>query len=263
MPAMPMTSRLLIGVRERVSSALRLQLRDLPPGRRLRLRLAIDAIDAFARARPDGERLRVLDAGSEEGLLCHELARRHPAWTFVAADIAIDPLRRGREWARDDNLQVGYVQLDLTRWLGEDLYDVVASLECLVEVPDDEAALRAMVTSLRPGGLFVAHLPTKDWTPVLATAERTWRREARHGYDADELHTRITDMGLQVMSLRPTFRRGVALAQDLRDRLRPRRRAGRLALLPAMAAAVQLERSGVAWGPPRGLFVLAVKTLPQ
>ena len=30
-------------------------------------------------------------------------------------------------------------------------------------------------------------------------------------------------------------------------------------LLPLMAAAVRLERSGITWGAPRGLFVVAIK----
>ena len=257
---MPPTTRpTALGLlRARLSAAVDRRLRDLPPGRRLRIRLALGAIDRHAAGDPDRP-LRVLDAGSEEGLLCLALARRHPDWRLVAADIAAVPLHRGRRWAAAEGLDVSFVRLDLTRWLGADVYDVVVSLECLAEVPDDAAALRAMVAALRPGGLFVAHLPTADWTPALPGAERSWRREVRHGYDAGQLRSELTGLGLDVHELRGTFRRTAAVAQDVRDRFKRRRRAVQLLLLPLMAAAVRLESAGITWGPPRGLFVVAVK----
>lgn len=232
------------------------QLRDLPPGRRLRLRLALDAVEGQFRGEPS---LRLLDAGSEEGLLCLELARRHPGWLLVAADIAERPLLRGLRWARSEGLQVSYLTWDLQRELVESAFDVVAALESLVEIPDDRAAMVTMAAALRPGGLFLGQVPTADWTPVLRGAERAWRREARHGYDQGELVAVLEGLGLHVQKVTPTFRRTVALAQDVRDRLRPRGRYTQLALLPLMAAAVALERAGVTWGPPRALFVVAVK----
>jgi SAM-dependent methyltransferase len=232
------------------------QLRDLPPGRRLRLRLALDAVEGRFGGEPS---LRLLDAGSEEGLLCLELARRHPGWRLVAADISEEPLRRGRGWARAEGLQVSYLAWDLQRKLGEPAFDVVAALESLVEIPDDRAAMATMAAALRPGGLFLVQVPTADWTPVLRGAQRTWRREARHGYEHGELQAVLEGLGLQVQNVTPTFRRTVALAQDVRDRLKPRGRYTQLALLPFMAAAVALERAGLTWGPPRALFVVAVK----
>jgi 2-polyprenyl-3-methyl-5-hydroxy-6-metoxy-1,4-benzoquinol methylase len=232
------------------------QLRDLPPGRRLRLRLALEAIEDRFGGEPN---LRLLDAGSEEGLLCLELARRHPGWLLVAADITVRPLQRGLRLARTEGLQVSYLAWDLQRKLAESSFDAVAALESLVEIPDDQAAMATMAAALGPGGLFLVQVPTADWTPALRGAERTWRREARHGYEHGELVAGLEGLGLQVQKVTPTFRRTVALAQDVRDRLRPRGRYTQLALLPLMAAAVALERAGLTWGPPRALFVVAVK----
>ena len=232
------------------------QLRDLAPGRRLRLRLALDEIDDFAGGRAA---LTLLDAGSEEGMLCLDLARRHPGWLLVAADISEEPLRRGRRWADREGATIHYVRCDLQRPLADEAFDAVVALESLVEIPDDEAALTSLAAALRPGGLFVTHVPTDDWSPVLPGAERTWRREARHGYDAADLTARLEARGLAVREMTPTFRRTVALAQDVRDRLKHRGRLTQRLMLPVMAGAVSLERAGVTWGPPRGLFVVAVK----
>src|SRR4051794_4312919 len=248
----PVTTRALRSMRALASR----QFRDLPPGRRLRIRLALEAVESRYDGAPN---LRVLDAGGEEGLLCLELARRHPSWLLVVADIAEPPLRRGLLWAEADRLPVRYLNCDLQRTVAEAAFDVVAALESLAEIPDDRAALAAMAAALRPGGLLLVQVPTADWTPVLRGAERSWRRQARHGYEAAELVKVMVGLDLEVQSVTPTFRRTVALAQDVRDRLRPRRRLSRLALLPLMAGAVALERAGATWCQPRGLFIVAVK----
>src|SRR4051795_8372961 len=182
-------------VQHRAKEVLRRRLRNLAPGRRLRLQLACEAVERYASGR---SHLRLMDAGSEEGLLCLQLARRHPDWLLVAADLAEAPLRRGRRWARAEGLDVQFLRCDITRSLGHEVFDVVTALESLVEIPDDRAALRALVAALRPGGLFLAQVPTANWTPVLRNAERTWRREARHGYDADELSAVLDQLGLRV-----------------------------------------------------------------
>lgn len=239
-----------------VRALLSRQVRDVAPGRRLRLRLALAAVESFAGDLP---RVRLLDAGSEEGLLCLELARRHPGWSLVAGDIAEEPLNRGHRWAQAEGLAVTFVRCDLERPLGDGAFDAVVSLEALAEITDDQAAVQSMAGALRSGGLFVAQVPTADWTPVLPGAEGTWRRERRHGYDTGQLAEMLDSIGLDVRVLQPTFRRTTALAQDVRDLLKRRRPVVQLLLLPLMAAAVQLERAGVTWGPARGLFVVAVK----
>lgn len=242
-----------------IRSAAGRSLRGLPAGRRLRIQLAVEEIESYAA----GRALRVLDAGSEEGLLCLELARRHPDWQLVAADLTASPLIRGHEWARKESLHVSFVQLDLTRALAANSCDVVVSLESIVEIPDDEAALRTMVGTLRPGGLFVLQAPTQDWTPVLPGSERTWRREARHGYEPGELRERLAGLGLEVREVRPTFRRVTALAEDVRNLVKKRARIIQLAFFPAMALAVRLERRGLTWGPARATFFVAVKPIPD
>jgi 2-polyprenyl-3-methyl-5-hydroxy-6-metoxy-1,4-benzoquinol methylase len=238
----------------RLRGRVRRELRDVAPGRRLRVRLATSFIEQ--EPRQEGP-TRVLDAGSEEGLLCLELARRHPDFVLVAADWAEAPLHRGRAWAEAEGLDVHFVRCDLQRFLAQDCFDVVVALESLVEIPDDRAALRNLATAVRPGGLLLVQVPTADWTPVLGTADRTWRREARHGYDAEELRAALDDLGFEVTRTLGTFRRGTALAQDVRDRWKGRGRWVQLLMLPVMAGAVRLELAGVGWGPPRAYFVVA------
>ena len=80
-------------MRTRLREILERHVRDLPPGRRLRQRLATDSIERFG----DGRSLHVLDAGAGEGLLATALARRHSDWTIDAVDLSEDKLKLAKE----------------------------------------------------------------------------------------------------------------------------------------------------------------------
>jgi SAM-dependent methyltransferase len=225
--------------------------RDVPAARRLRFSLTVDALERFA----DGRPLRVLDAGCGEGLLAETIARRHPDWNVVGADVNDDQLERGRRRAGLGNLRL--VQQDLTEDLGDRAYDAVLAIECLVEIPDDDAALAHMARALRPGGLFLAHVPEQDWKPVLRGSEPTWRFEVRHGYDPEAFGHKLERVGLSVSTMTPTTRAGVRLAQEIRDRNKNRSLKLQVLAYPPSVAAVRLERCGVGWGDARALFVQA------
>lgn len=232
------------------------QARDLPAARRLRFALAREALERFA----DGASLSVLDAGCGEGRLTLEVARRHPNWSVLGVDVAEDRLRLGRQRARTDRLDnARFAACDLTRRLPWDGFDAVLAIECLEEIPDDDAALRAMAGALRPGGLFLASVPLDGWRPVLPGSETTWRDEVRHGYGADELERRLAEAGLSLRVAAPSSHALVRLAQELRDRLRHRSLKLVLLTLPLALAVTWLERRGIAPGSPRALFVEAVR----
>ena len=227
--------------------------RELAPARRLRFALAVEALEAYARDRA----LRVLDAGCGDGTFAEMIARRHPGWSVVGADVSDSMLDRGRV-ALSGLPNVELVHADVTEDLGTDVYDVVASIEALEEIPDDTAALRRMVAALRPGGLFVAHVPERDWRPVLPGSEAIWRNEVRHGYAADELASRLRELGLEEVRIEESSRSLVRAAQEVRDRISPSRPGLRAAVSSALAFTVPLDRAGVTWGRGRALFVRAV-----
>jgi trans-aconitate methyltransferase len=227
--------------------------RELAPARRLRFALALEALEAYA-----GERtLRVLDAGCGDGAFAEAIARRHPGWTIVGADVADALLEHGRAaLAGLSNVQL--VHADLTEDLGADLYDAVASIESLEEIPEDTEALRRMVAALRPGGLFLAHVPERDWKPVLRGSHATWRNQVRHGYAADELVERLRELGLEDVRIEETSHSLVRAAQELRDRIPPQRPGLRAAVSSALAFTAPLERVGLRWGRGRSLFLCAI-----
>lgn len=227
----------------------------LPPARRLRFGLVSEALGRFAAGRP----LRVLDAGCGDGSFALTLAREYPAWSIVAVDVAEELLARGRESAARAQLaNLEFAHGDITEDLGTALYDAVAAIESLEEIPNDAEALRRMVAALRPGGLLVAHVPERDWKPVLPGSDATWRNEVRHGYAADELAARLRELGLDDVRIELTSRSLVRAAQEVRDRISPHRPGLRAAVSSALAFTVPLERAGLTWGRGRALFVRAV-----
>jgi SAM-dependent methyltransferase len=224
------------------------------PARRLRLALAMKSLEDEARGRP----LRVLDAGCGDGLLTIGIARRHPDWSLVGLDLRDELLEYARVRALEQRLtNVRFERADLNEPLGEDGFDGVLSIETLEEIPDDERALRVMAAAVAPGGMLIAHVPERSWRPILPGSAPAWRDEVRHGYTAAAISTMLERAGLAVIEVRPTYRGTVAIAQEIRDRLKSKPLAVRALAFPAMAGAVSLERLGLTWGPPHALLATA------
>ena len=247
-------------MRTKLRDILERHVRELPPGRRLRQELATASIERFA----DGRPLRVLDAGSGEGLLATSLGRSHPDWTVDAVDLSEEALALGRKLAEERHASnVRFMRADVTEPLGRSIYDAVAALECLLEIEADETALASVARALRPGGLLVAHVPERDWKPLLRSSRPTWKLEVRHGYGKDEIVSLVARAGLRVDRITPTTRGTLQLAEELRDRVRNARLVVRAAALTVVRTALLLERAGLTWGPARGFYLEARKPLEE
>jgi trans-aconitate methyltransferase len=242
--------------RDRPRAAAERMLRDFAPARRMRTRLARDRLAAWGGDRP----VRLLDAGADVGLLSIELARRCPQWTIEAVDINDEMLALGRAWAAEQRLdRVEFRHADVTRDLPAGAYDAVAALECLTTIPNLDGALAGLAGALRPGGLFVAHVPDASWRPVLPGSADEWPTAVRHGFRPEDLAERLDVHGLRVTWTQATMHTPLHAAQELRDRIKAAPMRVRLAVHPALAAVAWLERRGVAFGPPRGFYLEAVK----
>jgi SAM-dependent methyltransferase len=240
--------------RARLGRLLEHSTRTYAPARRLRFGQVLARLAALDQA----SRLRVLDAGAGDGVLAEAIARRRPQWRIVAADVNIEMLERGRERIAGSGLtNVEFQPADLTGDLGTEAFDIALAIECLVEIPDDDAALSAISRALRPGGLFLAHVPEAEWRPVLPGSPGRWRHEARHGYRQDEIRAKVERAGLVVTRLRPSARGAVFLGQEVADRLKDSSVRIRTAALPLTAGAVLAERHGLTWGPARAILVEA------
>jgi SAM-dependent methyltransferase len=243
-----MRARLEAGLEERLALAA--------PARRLRLAV----VDEVLAERVAGGALRVLDAGCGDGLITLALAKRYPGCSFLGVDVREGLLNaaRARAHARR-RLNVRFQHADVTRKLPEGGFDVVLAIECLEEIEDDRAALRAIAAALAPGGMLLVQVPERTWRAILPGSPSMWRDQVRQGYGADELSEVLQEAGLEAVSVRPTFRGTVVVAQELADRFRQAPLPARAAVFPAIAAAVRLERLGMTWGRGHALLALAVR----
>ena len=235
-------------------AAIERRLRDLPPARRLRARLATQAVERAAA----GRSIDLLDAGCGEGLLTVALAAAHPDWRVHGVDLDEHGLATARTRAREagaENLELSTA--DVTRDLRPQAYDVVLAIECLTEIPDKEGAIAGLASALRPGGVLIANVPEASWKPVLPGSPDRWRQEAFHGFTPEELRELLTRHGLSGVTVEPTMYAAVHAAQEIRDRVRPKTVKGGAALLPFMALAVRLELLGLRPGTARALRVEA------
>lgn len=225
----------------------------MAPARRLRLKVADQALSEHAAGRP----LRLLDAGCGDGLLTLALAKRHPEWTLCGVDLREDLLDGARRRARGRGLgNVEFQAGDLLRPLPLDGFDVVIALECLSEIPDDEGALRTMFGAAAPGALIAVQVPDRDWRPVLPGSATSWREQVRQGYSLAELEVLLARVGLERVQARGTYRSLAAGAQEIRDRIKGAPLPVRLLAFPFLAAAVGLEHLGATWGRPNAIFAV-------
>ncbi len=247
-------SELIGGLRRRVRRRVEWSALNMPPARRLRIQLAREALERHAA----GGELRVLDAGCEIGLFAIEIARSHPDWHVAGVDLNPESLAEARRLAAERaGRDVEFMQADLTQPLPTGGYDAVVVLEAFGEIPDDSAAARTLAGALSRGGVLLAHVAERDWMPVLRRSRTHWKAAHRSGYTADEITGLLERAGLEVCSVEPTLRGTAHLAQELREPVKSAPLRVRALLSPLMAAAVRLERAGLTWGEPRGMFVIA------
>jgi SAM-dependent methyltransferase len=244
------------GLRRRVESRAYRVAQRTSPGRRYRGAIVEHELSRHVR---DAGEIKLLDAGSENGVVATTIARRHPEWTVVGVDLNAEALRDGTQWANEIGARnVHFVRADLTSLLRENIFDAAIAVDCLTEVPDDDDALRAIAHSLRPGGVLVVHTPVASWQPVLRGSEHHWPRAVRRGYDPDVLVAKLRAVGLVVDDVRPTLRAVGHLAQEIRDRYVKRRHLlMQLAALPFLVGAVRLEKAGLTVGSNRAMLVVA------
>ncbi|MEP6688209.1 MAG: class I SAM-dependent methyltransferase, partial [Gemmatimonadales bacterium] len=110
-------------------------------------------VDAMLGHLPPLQGKLCLELGCGTGLTSHFLRERGGTW--VSADFERDHVRSARQLVRDRVLQVGDRQLPFATAS----FDLVAAVNFLEHIKDDETFFAEMVRVLKPGGDFLFMAP--------------------------------------------------------------------------------------------------------
>jgi SAM-dependent methyltransferase len=225
------------------------------PAREVRLLAATKRLHASLPTGP----ATVLDVGCQEGPLALELAETRQRWTVIGVDLDRSMLAAAKESAARAGLgNVRFAVQDATVLGRSEHFDAVVLLECLTEIPDDEAAIVQAVRSLRPGGVLFVHVPVADWRPVLPGSRDRWASEVRRGYDAARLHEMLRAAApVSEIEIVSSQHAPVQACQELVERLRTRPLWMRIPVVLAGRLAVWAEQRRLTPGRPRALLLCA------
>jgi 2-polyprenyl-3-methyl-5-hydroxy-6-metoxy-1,4-benzoquinol methylase len=130
---------------------------------------------------------RVLDAGCGQGYLARLLARRGAVVTGVEPAAGWYEQAVARERAHPQGIT--YLQEDLATFSLShahlEPFDAVVANMVLIDIPEDEAAIRSCIAALRPGGSFVfslIHPCFEEDGPLWGGREYVAVREYLHEY---------------------------------------------------------------------------------
>lgn len=101
---------------------------------------------------------RLLDIACGVGYGTHMLASRNPDNVCVGVDRDADAIAEARRHYSRPN--VSYVVADAMTFVDPAGFDTIASLETIEHLPQPMAFVKHVVSQLRPGGRFIASVPT-------------------------------------------------------------------------------------------------------
>ncbi len=212
------------------------------------------------------EKRVVLDAGcGPEAQLTAMLAGRYPHCSFVGWDLHVSPdVKSARSQAN-----VSVIESDLARLAAVDEYDMVYSIDVLEHIDDFDGMLDRLVKALRVGGRLFIHVPSLDQQSWFRAdevemlnqfrAHRSGDDHVHEGFTVAQLKQALERRSMDVLDVRPTFGRWVALLKELFSRGEARGIKGiGLLLLPAVVLAVAFE---MVFLPNRGngTMILGIK----
>lgn len=153
---------------------------------RARNALILWAIERYA---PD--MASFLEIGCGTGFVLSGVAKRFPRARIVGSEIFVS----GLEYAAQRLPDVELVQMDARRIPYRETFDVVAALDVIEHIEEDELVLDQLFRALRPGGTALISVPQHQW---LWSAADDYACHVRR-YNARELHRKLSASGMEVI----------------------------------------------------------------
>ncbi|MGI8906737.1 MAG: class I SAM-dependent methyltransferase [Candidatus Sumerlaeaceae bacterium] len=199
---------------------------------------------------------RVFEAGCGTAAVLAQLRPFFPGAALSGIDIDPDLIRRAQERIPEGKFWVA----DLTQFTGSANQDLVLNVDVLEHIEDYQAALRGMLSCLKPGGLLALHTPNETQRrllPVRLLQEHHQHDHVREGYNLDTLASDMEALGAEVLHKERTVGTFGALLWDI-DFIARKAYPMNLLLLPVLKLFARVD-IGSCHPQGNGLLIIAKK----
>jgi SAM-dependent methyltransferase len=105
--------------------------------------------------------LDVLDAGSGFGQYSYFVAKKHRNWNILGVDVKTDQIEDCRQFFKKINFdKVHFEYADLTKFVRENSYDLVLSIDVMEHIEDDVQVFKNLAASMKKDALLVISTPS-------------------------------------------------------------------------------------------------------
>lgn len=157
------------------------------------------------------ENINVLDAGAGYGQYSFFMSGLSAAWNIKAVDVKKEQIDDcNRFFTRiKRNDQVVFEKADLVKFIEEEKYSLILSVDVMEHIEDDEIVFGNFFKSLKPGGgglLLISTPSDRGGSDVHHHNSNSFIEEhVRDGYGVNEIKTKLEKAGFNNISTRYTY----------------------------------------------------------
>lgn len=150
----------------------------------------------------------ILDAGSGSGVLTFELARNFKNSKLIGFDLNCDEISISKSIAQKTNVKnVSFEQVNIETMNICNYFDLIVCIDILEHIENDSLALKKLYKSLSENGVLILHVPALYRRFPLFKKHLNFDvpSHVRHGYEIDEIDSKIRKTGFQINQIGYTY----------------------------------------------------------
>ncbi len=154
-------------------------------------------------------RWRLLDAGCGFGQYDRFILNRFENVEVLAIDVKENYLEDCKKYFQKEIKEgkIAFRQADLLKFDPEPVFDFILCIDVLEHIEDDQAVIRNLAHSLKPGGRLLMHSPSHYSEEDAGDEESFVGEHARAGYSKQDIQKKYKEVGLRVDKLHYTYGR--------------------------------------------------------
>ncbi|MEA3317795.1 MAG: class I SAM-dependent methyltransferase, partial [Bacteroidota bacterium] len=151
----------------------------------------------------------ILDAGSGFGQYSYYLAKQSSQWQISGIDIKQEQIDDCNKFFTKINRseQVNFEYADLTKYIKEDTYNLILSVDVMEHIEDDIKVFENFYSSLKKNGTLLISTPSDmGGSDVHEEHEHSFIDEhVRDGYNINDIKEKLEKIGFKTVSARYSY----------------------------------------------------------